>query len=101
GRGAVGLPRPFRGTGGAAARPILIGNEPHRTSLDLDVETILRLSEIPRVAGLKEASSNFQKIARLMVSVPEDFAVYAGEDTTALALVALGARGVISVVANE
>jgi 4-hydroxy-tetrahydrodipicolinate synthase len=98
---ADGLLRHFSAIAEATDLPILIGNEPHRTSLDLDVETILRLSEIPRVAGLKEASSNFQKIARLMVSVPEDFAVYAGEDTTALALVALGARGVISVVANE
>jgi len=98
---ADGLLRHFSAIADATDLPILVGNEPHRTSLDLDVETILRLAEIPRVAGLKEASSNFQKIARLMASVPEDFAVYAGEDATALALVALGARGVISVVANE
>ena len=60
-----------------------------------------RLAEIPRVAGLKEASTDFGKIARLMASVPEDFAVFAGQDATALALIALGARGVISVVSNE
>jgi 4-hydroxy-tetrahydrodipicolinate synthase len=96
-----GLLRHFSAIAEATDLPVLVGNEPHRTSLDLDVETILRLSEIPRIAGLKEASSNFQKLARLMASVPEDFAVYAGEDATALALVALGARGVISVAANE
>ena len=78
-----------------------VGNEPGRTSLDLDVETILRLAEIPRVAGLKEASSDFGKIARLMASVPEEFAVFSGTDATALAFIALGARGVISVAANE
>ena len=96
-----GLVRHFSAIADATDLPILVGNEPGRTALDLDVETILRLSEIPRVAGLKEASADFAKIARLMASVPKEFAVFAGEDTTALALVALGARGVISVASNE
>jgi 4-hydroxy-tetrahydrodipicolinate synthase len=96
-----GLVRHYSAIADATDLPILVGNEPGRTALDLDVETILRLSEIPRVAGLKEASSNFAKIARLMASVPEEFAVYSGEDATALALIALGARGLISVAANE
>ena len=96
-----GLVRHFSAIADATDLPILLGNEPGRTSLDLDVETILRLSEIPRVAGLKEASSDFGKIARLMASVPRDFAVFSGTDATALAFIALGARGVISVVSNE
>lgn len=96
-----GLVRHFSAIADATDLPILVGNEPGRTAMDLDVETILRLSEIPRVAGLKEASTDFGKIARLMASLPEDFAVFAGEDATALALVALGARGLISVAANE
>jgi 4-hydroxy-tetrahydrodipicolinate synthase len=96
-----GLVRHFSAIADATDLPILVGNEPGRTAMDLDVETILRLSEIPRVAGLKEASTDFGKIARLMASVPEDFVVFAGEDATALALVALGARGLISVAANE
>jgi len=96
-----GLVRHFSAIADATDLPILVGIEPGRTAMDLDVETILRLSEIPRVAGLKEASTDFGKIARLMASVPEDFAVFAGEDATALALVALGARGLISVAANE
>jgi len=96
-----GLVRHFSAIADATDLPILVGNEPGRTALDLDVETILRLAEIPRVKGLKEASSDFGKIARLMASVPEDFTVFAGEDATALALVALGARGVISVASNE
>jgi 4-hydroxy-tetrahydrodipicolinate synthase len=96
-----GLVRHFSAIADATDLPILVGNEPGRTAMDLDVETILRLSEIPRVAGLKEASTDFGKIARLMASLPEDFAVFAGEDATALAMVALGARGLISVAANE
>ena len=96
-----GLLRHFSAIADATDLPILVGNEPGRTSLDLDVETILRLAEIPRVAGLKEASSDFGKIARLMASVPEEFAVFSGTDATALAFIALGARGVISIAANE
>lgn len=96
-----GLLRHFSAISDATDLPILVGNEPGRTALDLDVDTILRLAEIPRVAGLKEASMDFHKIARLMASVPPDFAVYAGQDSTALALIALGARGVISIAANE
>lgn len=98
---AEGLVRHFSAIADATDLPILVGNEPGRTAMDLDVETILRLSEIPRVAGLKEASTDFGKIARLMASLPQDFAVFAGEDATALALMALGARGLISVAANE
>ena len=65
--------------------PILVYNVPGRTGSDLDVDTILRLAEIPRVVGLKEASPNFGKIARLMTVLPGDFAVFSGEDSTALA----------------
>jgi 4-hydroxy-tetrahydrodipicolinate synthase len=96
-----GLVRHFSAIAEATDLPTLVYNVPSRTGTDLDIETILRLAEIPRIAGLKEASSNFGKIARLMASLPEDFAVFSGEDATALALVALGARGVISVVSNE
>ena len=84
-----------------AAALMLVYNVPSRTGQDLDVETILRLSEIPHVVGLKEASANFGKIARLMAELPREFAVFSGDDSTALALIALGARGVISVVSNE
>jgi 4-hydroxy-tetrahydrodipicolinate synthase len=96
-----GLVRHFSAIADATDLPMLIDNVPDRTGQDIDVETILRLSEIPHVVGLKEASSDFGKIARLMASLPEDFAVFSGEDATALALIALGARGSISIAANE
>jgi 4-hydroxy-tetrahydrodipicolinate synthase len=96
-----GLFRHFSAIAEATELPMLVYNVPGRTGSDLDVETILRLSEIPRVVGLKEASTNFGKIARLMTMVPEDFLILSGEDATALALVALGGQGVISVASNE
>jgi len=96
-----GLFRHFSAIAEATELPMLVYNVPGRTGSDLDVETILRLSEIPRVVGLKEASTNFGKIARLMTALPEDFLVFSGEDATALALIALGGVGVISVASNE
>jgi len=96
-----GLFRHFSAISDASRLPILVYNVPGRTGSDLDVETILRLASIPNVAGLKEASTNFGKVARLMTLVPPDFAVFSGDDMTALALIALGARGLISVASNE
>ena len=96
-----GLMRHFSAIAEATDLPMLVYNVPGRTGQDLDVETILRLAEIPHVVGLKEASSNFGKIARLMAEVSPEFAVFSGDDSTALAMMALGARGIISVVANE
>jgi 4-hydroxy-tetrahydrodipicolinate synthase len=98
---ADGLFRHFSAIAEATELPLVLYNVPGRTGSDLDVDTILRLAQIPRVVGLKEASPNFAKIARLMASVPEGLTVLSGEDGTALALIALGGRGVISVASNE
>jgi len=98
---ADGLFRHFSAIAEATELPLVLYNVPGRTGSDLDVETILRLVQIPRVVGLKEASPNFAKIARLMASIPEGLRVLSGEDGTALALIALGGRGVISVASNE
>ncbi len=98
---ADGLFRHFSAIAEATELPLVLYNVPGRTGSDLDVDTILRLAQIPRVVGLKEASPNFAKIARLMASVPEGLTVLSGEDGTALAMIALGGRGVISVASNE
>jgi 4-hydroxy-tetrahydrodipicolinate synthase len=98
---AEGLFRHFSAIAEATELPMLVYNVPGRTGSDLEVETILRLAEIPRVVGLKEASTHFGKIARLMTAVPEDFLVLSGEDATGLALIALGGQGIISVASNE
>ena len=96
-----GLVRHFEAIAEATDLPIVAYNVPTRTGTDMDVDTILRLAEIPRLVALKEASPNYGKIARLMTVLPEDFVVFSGEDSTALALIALGGRGVISVASNE
>ncbi len=96
-----GLFRHYSAISDASRLPILVYNVPGRTGTDLDVETVLRLAEVPNVVGLKEASPNFGKIARLLTLLPPDFAVFSGDDATALALIALGGRGLISVASNE
>jgi 4-hydroxy-tetrahydrodipicolinate synthase len=96
-----GLVRHFSAIADATRLPIVVYNVPSRTGSDVDVETLRRLADIPRIVGLKEASGNFAKIARLMTVLPEDFAVLSGDDSTALALIALGGRGLVSVVSNE
>jgi 4-hydroxy-tetrahydrodipicolinate synthase len=96
-----GLVRHFSAISDATRLPIVLYNVPTRTGSDVDVETLRRLADIPRVVGLKEASPNFAKIVRLMTVLPEDFAVLSGEDGTALALIALGGMGLISVASNE
>ena len=99
--GPEGLVRHYSALSEATELPVLLYNVPGRTGTDIDVDTLLRLAEIPRIVGLKEASGNFGKIARLMTVLPDDFVVFSGDDSTALAMIALGARGVISVASNE
>jgi 4-hydroxy-tetrahydrodipicolinate synthase len=96
-----GLVRHFSAIADATRLPVVVYNVPTRTGSDVDVETLRRLADIPRVVGLKEASPNFAKIVKLMTVLPEDFAVLSGEDATALALIALGGKGLISVASNE
>jgi len=96
-----GLVRHFSAIADATDLPILVSNVPFRTGTDLPVESILRLSEIPNVVGLKEASLDFTKIARLAASIPEGFLLFAGNDTTALSVLALGAQGLVADASNQ
>ena len=98
---AEGLVRHFTAISDATRLPVILYNVPARTGEDLDVETIVRLAQIPRVVGLAEASSNFRKLARMIPRLPADFAVYSADDLTALAGIGLGMKGLFSVAANE
>ena len=73
---------------------------PSRTGVDIPVEVYRRLSKIPNIAGVKEASSDIRKIARIRSQCPDHFTVWCGNDDLAVAAMALGARGLISVVSN-
>lgn len=85
----------------AARVPIVLYNVPGRTGLNLRVEDTLRLARIPGVIGIKEASGDPLQILELLIRRPAGFLVLSGDDAITLPLLAAGADGVVSVVANE
>lgn len=95
-----GLYRHFKTIAEAVDIPQILYNVPGRTVADLQNDTVLRLSEIANVVGIKDATGNLERGADLLRCKPERFTVYSGDDATALALMLLGGHGVISVTAN-
>ena len=80
--------------------PVIIYNVPSRTGVDIPVSVYKRLAQLPNIAGVKEASSDITKIARIRANCPKDFTVWSGNDDQAVAAMAMGAKGVISVLSN-
>ena len=80
--------------------PVIIYNVPSRTGLDIPVAVYQHLAQIPNIAGVKEASSDISKIAKIRAACPEHFAVWSGNDDQAAAVISLGGSGVISVLSN-
>lgn len=80
--------------------PMVLYNVPARTVADMQPETVLRLAQVPGVIGIKEASANIERAQWLIRELPPGFAVYSGDDATAVALMLCGGHGHISVSAN-
>ncbi|MDR2506750.1 MAG: 4-hydroxy-tetrahydrodipicolinate synthase [Candidatus Accumulibacter sp.] len=95
-----GLYRHFRQIAESTDIPVILYNVPGRTVADLGNETALRLAEIPNIIGIKDATGNIDRGFELITRAPEGFWVFSGDDSTACALMLLGAKGNISVVAN-
>lgn len=95
-----GLYRHFRAIAEAVDLPVIVYNVPGRTVCDMHNDTVLRLAQVPNVAGIKDATGNLERGADLIRRAPKEFAIYSGDDGTALALVLMGGDGVISVTAN-
>ncbi len=91
----------YRAIAESTTLPIIVYNVPPRTSVNVEPGTLIRLAEIPNIIGVKEASGNISQMAALAVRVPDSFVVLSGDDAITIPLVALGGRGVISVVSNE
>lgn len=96
-----GLYRHYRALADAVEIPIVLYNVPGRTGCNLDIATLLRLSAVANIVGVKEASGNLLQICEVCRAVPEEFVVLSGDDALTLPAMAVGARGVISVVSNE
>lgn len=95
-----GMYQHFKTIAEAVDIPIILYNVPGRSVADMSNETMLRLSKVPGIIGVKEASGNIARDIELLRMVPDSFAVYSGDDATAIALMALGGKGNISVTAN-
>jgi 4-hydroxy-tetrahydrodipicolinate synthase len=95
-----GIYRHFRAIAEAVDIPVMLYNVPGRTVADMQPETVLRLTEVPGIFGIKEATGNIERAAWLLKQVPSSFSVYSGDDSTAIALMLLGGKGNVSVTAN-
>lgn len=80
--------------------PVILYNVPGRTVADLSLETVQRLAQVPGVVGIKDATGNLERGAWLLRELPSQFAVYSGDDPTAVHLMLMGGQGNISVTAN-
>ncbi|HZP33353.1 MAG TPA: 4-hydroxy-tetrahydrodipicolinate synthase [Candidatus Acidoferrales bacterium] len=96
-----GLYRHYRAIASAVSLPVIVYSVPRRTGTNIDTATLKRLAEIENVIGIKEASGDMSQVASILGHLPEDFLVLSGDDALALPIIALGGKGLISVVSNE
>jgi 4-hydroxy-tetrahydrodipicolinate synthase len=96
-----GLYQHFKAIAESMALPIVLYNVPGRTSVNMSVETTLRLSEIRTIVGVKEASANVVQMTEIVAGAREDFMLLSGDDPLTVPVMSIGGRGVISVASNE
>ena len=96
-----GLVLHYRAVAESTDLPIVVYNVPGRAGVNVEPATLARLATIPNIIGVKEASGNMQQMCEICRAVPSDFLVLSGDDAMALPLMAVGGRGVISVISNE
>jgi 4-hydroxy-tetrahydrodipicolinate synthase len=90
----------FKAIAEAVDLPLVLYNVPGRTVADMSHDTVMRLTQVPGIVGIKEATGNIERAQWLIREVPKSFAVYSGDDPTAVALMLCGGQGNISVTAN-
>ena len=96
-----GLFQHYSAIAGETGLPVIVYNVPGRTGCNVDVATLVRLSSVPNIVGVKEASGNMTQITEVCRAVPDSFLVLSGDDALTLPVMALGGHGIISVSANE
>jgi 4-hydroxy-tetrahydrodipicolinate synthase len=95
-----GLFQHFSAIARAVDLPMVLYNVPGRTVADMAHETVLRLAQVPGIVGIKEATGNIERAQWLIKEAPANFAIYSGDDPTAVALMLCGGHGNVSVTAN-
>ena len=95
-----GIYRHFKAIAEAVDIPMVLYNVPSRTVADMQVDTVLRLAQVPGIVGIKEATGEIDRASWLIKRAPQSFSVYSGDDGSAVALMLLGGHGNVSVTAN-
>ena len=90
----------FKAIAEAVDVPMVLYNVPGRTVADMQIETTLRLAQVPGIVGIKEASGEIDRASWLIKLAPQGFSIYSGDDGTAVELMLLGGHGNVSVTAN-
>jgi 4-hydroxy-tetrahydrodipicolinate synthase len=96
-----GLFQHYSAIAGEVGLPIIVYNVPGRTGCNVDVATLVRLTGVPNIVGVKEASGNVTQMCEVCRAVPDHFLVLSGDDALTLPLMAVGGHGIISVIGNE
>jgi 4-hydroxy-tetrahydrodipicolinate synthase len=96
-----GLYQHFRTIADATSLPIVLYNVPGRTGVNLDVPTVVRLSTVPNIVGVKEASANMVQMCDIVASTPDEFLLLSGDDPLIVAVMGIGGRGIICVTSNQ
>ena len=95
-----GLYQHFKAIAESTDLPMILYNVPSRTIADLSNDTVVRLSQVKGIVGIKEATGNIERAQWLLRELPRSFSVYSGDDPTAVALMLCGGHGNVSVTAN-
>ncbi len=90
----------FKAIAEAVDLPVILYNVPGRSVADMAHDTVLRLAQVPGIVGIKEATGNIERAQWLIKEAPKSFAIYSGDDPTAVALMLCGGHGNVSVTAN-
>jgi 4-hydroxy-tetrahydrodipicolinate synthase len=96
-----GLYQHYKAIAGAIRLPVVVYSVQGRTGVNVEPATLKRLAEIDNIVGVKEASGNIAQMASVIQQVPEGFVMLSGDDAITIPVIALGGRGIISVVSNE
>lgn len=95
-----GLSEHFKAIASATTLPCIIYNVPSRTVTNITADTVIKLSQIDNIVGIKEASGNLSQIAKIIQETKDDFLIYSGNDSDTLSILTLGGYGVISVASH-
>lgn len=95
-----GLYQHFKTVAEATRLPVMLYNVPGRTSVNMTADTMARLAQLENVVAIKEASGDLNQISQLVMQVPEDVAVYSGDDSLTLPILAVGGAGIVSVASH-